>query len=326
MKAQNVLLSEDFQSSMSAYLIHTLSPPPGNTIDAMWYDYDADQMADVTTAGTRSNDWYATIPFADADLYTSAGFPDTNIVMSSNSWFSAAALADNWLITSNVALGAHDTLFWKSAPRQTPRYVDGYEVKLSTTTNDDLAFTNVLMTAAEMISITGTNDSIFGGYTFSSGFVHGMDGTYTEYHADSARLIGVLRPFSAPLDAFAGQNVFIAFHHNSYDDNLISIDDIMIRGTLASGIDEYKNDLGLSVFPNPASDDVQVNYTLTSETTVTINVFDVAGKLVASESNGTQAQGLHFAHINTSELAKGFYTVNVKTDVSSSTSKLLIVR
>lgn len=325
-KAQDTLLYEGFQFDMSTYMINTISPPPANTIDAMWYDYDADQLADGSGAATpRADDWWQTLPYANADLYTAAGFPDTNIVMSSNSWFSPFAIADNWLITPNIQLGSADTLFWKSAPSQTPRYLDGYEVKISTTTNDDLAFTTVLMTLAEMTAILGTNDSAFSGYTFSTpGLVHGSDGMYTEYQADSARLKGVLRPFMVPLNAYANANVFIAFHHNSDDDNLISIDDILIRGTLFNGIKENKNDLALNIFPNPATDDVQVSYTLTSETMVTINLYDVTGKLVTSVSRGEEQNGRHFASINTSSIAKGFYTVKVITNFGQSTSKLIV--
>ncbi len=328
LKGQDTLLFENFQNVMTSYLTHTISPPPANVIDAMWYDYDADQLPDGSGSATaRKDDWYQILPFANADLYTAAGFPDTNIVMGSNSWLSPAAAADNWLITPNIKLGAADTLFWKSAPRQTPRYLDGYEVKISTTTNDDLQFTTVLMTFAEMTAILGTNDSVFSGYTFSPGFVHGQDGTYFENQADSARLVGKLRPFSVPLNAYANKNVFIAFHHNSFDDNLISIDDIMIRGTLSNpfaSVYENQNDLALNLFPNPATENVQVNYTLSSETIVTIDLYDVAGRLVATESKGEQVQGRHFAHINTADLSKGFYTVKVSTSFGQSTSKLIV--
>ena len=102
----------------------------------------------------------------------------------------------------------------------------------------------------------------------------------------------------------------------------------MIRGTAsnpsASVGDKTINPLGLSVFPNPASEDVQVNYVLASDAVVTINMYDLAGKLVSSVSNGTQMQGRHFAHINTSALAQGFYTVNVIAGNTSSNTKLIV--
>ena len=113
--------------------------------------------------------------------------------------------------------------------------------------------------------------------------------------------------------------------HNSTDDNLISLDDVLIRGTLSTiGINENANDLALNLFPNPATDNVQVNYTLTSKTTVTISMYDVTGKLVSSVSRGEEQNGRHFATINTSSIAKGFYTVKVETNFGQSTSKLIV--
>lgn len=325
LKAQDTLLYEGFQADSLNYIILTQDPPPGNTADSLWYDYDLDQLPDGST-GNRSDYWFLSVAFADADSIDQATM-DTNLVLMSNSWFTSPGQADNWLITRSILLGDHDTLFWKSAPRQTPRYLDGYEVKISTTTNEDVAFTDVLFTAAEMDSINGTNDSVFSGYDFSAGIVHGLDSTYTEYHGDSARLLGVLKPFMIPLDAYANQNVFIAFHHNSFDDNLISIDDIMIRGTLnpSAGIKEQnKSGLSLNVFPNPANDYAQVNFQLTAETEVAITLSDITGKLVYSENKGSMTPGRHFAMINTAALEKGFYTIAIQTNNSRNTAKLIV--
>jgi hypothetical protein len=332
-KAQDTLLYEGFQFVMDSYLTHLTSPPPANVVDSMWYNYDADQLVDGSGASTpRADDWFQTLSFADTDLYIS-GTMDTNLVMSSNSWFSAPDQANNWLITRNIQLGDYDTLYWRSAPVQTPRYLDGYEVKLSTTTNDDLAFTHVLFTAAEMTvlsSISG-DSAIFANHTFSTpGFVHGLDGTYIEpkVNRPNGAYTGELRPFFVPLHDYANQNVFIAFHHNSYDDNLISIDDILIRGSASNpnaGVSEKsKFDLNLNVFPNPADDHAQLNFQLTTETEVTITVCDVTGKLVYSENKGKLQQGRHFATINTATLSKGFYTVGVQTANSRNTTKLIV--
>lgn len=321
-KGQDTLLYEsfNFQNFYDNYLIVDVVPPAGVNVDTLWYSWDGDGLPDGTPAGTREGGWFPVQPFANVDT-------TENVALAASSWFpSPGGTANNWLITPNVQLGDHDTLFWKSAPFQTPRYCDGYQVLISTTTNSDLAFTDTLFTAAEMTAILGTNDSVFSGYSFSSGFVHGLDGTFTEFDADSARLRGVLKPFSVALDAYANQNIFIAIHHNSFDDNLISIDDMLIRGTTnpVAGIKENKADLFLNVFPNPAKDNIQVNYVLSAETDVTIRINDVTGKLVYSESKSSLNQGRHFTMVNTSALAKGFYTVAVQTNNGKSTTKLIV--
>jgi Secretion system C-terminal sorting domain len=338
-KAQDTLLFEDFELVrfydtllLDCNVLGTT--PPGNTTDANWYSLDADAEDDAS-GSSRPLGWFASQAFSPADqyetIYGTIGAPDTNTVIAANSWTNTPVTQQNWLITKSIQLGAHDTLFWKSATRQTPRYLDGYEVRLSTTNNADglVTFSNLLFSAAQMTAL-GT-DSTYSTFTFAptgaSVFVHGQDGTFIDPATTTAPIShrGRLRPFSVPLDAYANQNVFIAFLGNSEDDNIISLDDVMIRGTLSTiGVNENKADIGLNLFPNPATDNVQVNYSLSSETNVTINIYDVTGQLISSESNGAQAQGRHFAHINTSSLAKGFYTVSVKTTFGTSTSKLIV--
>lgn len=352
-KAQDTLLYEDFETIR--FYDTTLidcnvlgSIPPGNVIDANWYSWDSDGLPDAHTGGgaVRPDGYYASYPFSPVDLYPTiygGTPPDSNTVISAGSWTNDPGAEANWLITSNIKLGAHDTLFWKSAPLQTPRYLDGYQVLLSQTNNSDntsSAFSTVLFNAAEMTGTpfggsTGTSVT-FSDFTFAAtatggptAFVHGQDGTYMDAAGTTAPISrrGQLRPFSVPLDAYANKNVFIAFYHNTHDDNAISFDDVMVRGTPSNplaGIIEASNVLELNLFPNPATDNVQVNYNLTAETTVTINIYDVAGKLVASDSKGEQAQGRHFANINSSEFAKGFYTVKVVTSLGQSTSKLIV--
>lgn len=334
LKAQDTLLFEDFETTFfyDSLLIDcnaTGTTPPNIAGDTKWYSMDTDADPDASGGG-RPDGWFAVKPFSTFDQYVTPYLPgpDTNTVIASNSWTTALMPQMNWLITESIQLGLLDTLFWKSAPFQTPRYCDGYEVRLSTTTNADntTAFSNLLFTASQMTAL-GT-DTTYSTYTFApaSGFIHGADGNNIDYAGTGNAHRGRLRQFSYPLTSYANLAVYIAFIGNSTDDNLISLDDVMIRGTLSTiGINENDaNNLGLHLFPNPASDNVQINYTLTAESTVTINLYDVTGKLVATESKGAQPNGRHFAHINTSTLAKGFYTVKVSTDFAQSTSKLIV--
>jgi hypothetical protein len=323
-KAQDTLVYESFNfQSFYDNLIDDVVPPPGVSSDPLWYSYDADGLTDGSAGGTRPGGWFAVQPFSPVDT-------TNNVSIAANSWFTAPAAADNWLISPSFTLRSNDTLYWKSAPSQTPRYLDGYKVYISTTTNDDLAFTGpgsaLLFTAAEMTSLG--SDTTYSTYGFSSGFVHGQDGTYIDIATTSAPILhnGQLRPMFVPLNAYAGQTIFIGFHQDSFDDNLISIDDFMIRGPLvAAGVTENAStELGLNVFPNPSADMAQVNYNLSAATTVVINIYDVTGKLISSENKGTQDAGRHFTSINTGAMANGFYTVSVRTANTVSTTKMIV--
>ena len=328
-KAQDTLIYEDFNDTIFApYHFVDLSGSINNTQDSSWYNFDGDGL--FQNDASTPQQWFFSYPFSAADAFTPKG--DSNVVFASSSYFTTSDQADNWFISPSVKLGDHDTLFWKSAPSQTPRFLDGYEVLISNTTNNVNVFSTVLFTAAEMTGVPANDpDTVYADFTFSSNtaFIHGLDGLYIDAAVNtSAPTIhtGQLRPFSVSLDAYANQTVFIAFHHNSFDDNLISIDDIMIRGTKNSGIKENNLVSNFNLFPNPVvkNNNVQVDFELALATNVNINVYDVAGRLMNSNSFNSLSQGRHFANINTATLAKGFYTVEIQTANGNCVKKLMV--
>jgi hypothetical protein len=86
---------------------------------------------------------------------------------------------------------------------------------------------------------------------------------------------------------------------------------------------EAANNFGLEVAPNPATDATNVTFNVKNTSDVIINVIDMAGKVVATQTlsdvNGTQA-----VEINTSALNSGMYTVNVNANGTSVSKKLAV--
>jgi hypothetical protein len=91
----------------------------------------------------------------------------------------------------------------------------------------------------------------------------------------------------------------------------------------ALGIKETSNSFGLEVAPNPAADATSVTFTMKNTSDAMINVMDMAGKVVATQSlsgvNGTQV-----VEINTSALNSGMYTVTVAANGTTVSKKLAI--
>ena len=91
----------------------------------------------------------------------------------------------------------------------------------------------------------------------------------------------------------------------------------------ALGVNEEVASFGLEVAPNPAADATNVTFTVKNTTDAVINVIDMAGKVVATQTlagiNGTQNVA-----INTSALNNGMYTVSVATNGTIVTKKLAI--
>ena len=304
--AQNdTLLYENFDvDPTAAYLLFN----SGN--DLTWVNFDADGLPD---ANARPQNWFwsaegfATVDENDGCLYSS-------------SWLANFAPGNrNWLMTPPILIDPSAVLSWVSAPRQTPSFLDGYTVLVSTTDNLEVSFTDTLFQAAQYISGSGNN---FNAYTFSPGFVHGLDGTFIQFDSDSSSWIGVQRPFSESLAAYAGQTIYIAFLHDSDDDNLISIDDILITGTITS-LNEATSEIGLSVFPNPANDKIELSYTLPSAAPISTEIYDIKGSLVMELNRGIQLGGQQKLTIDVSSLSAGTYTVMLKNGNNSITTKFM---
>ena len=112
-------------------------------------------------------------------------------VASSWSWSGSAMHANAWLISPKFVLpNTTDSITLTWWENTNPSYSDSYRVVLSTTDNDTAAFTTVVYP-----------------YTQAAG-------TWTIKTVD--------------LTAYAGQSIYLAFHHQDYDENYLLIDDIAL--------------------------------------------------------------------------------------------------
>jgi Secretion system C-terminal sorting domain len=87
------------------------------------------------------------------------------------------------------------------------------------------------------------------------------------------------------------------------------------------GINETENTFEVSLYPNPATEEVKVSFNLNGANSATINVVDMTGKVVASQvaSNGSNS-----VSINTSVLSAGVYSVNFTANNTTVTQKLVV--
>jgi hypothetical protein len=86
-----------------------------------------------------------------------------------------------------------------------------------------------------------------------------------------------------------------------------------------AGIEEVETENSISIYPNPTTDQLTVDYSSLGEASVSILVYDMTGKLLKSVAN--QKGGL--LQINTATFAKGIYQVVVKTDKSEFVQKVI---
>lgn len=322
----STLFSEDFEDDTQLdYIFEDI--PPGVLNDQYAYIYDEDQLPDGSPSN-RPGVWFLAYGFADVD--------SNSVVFASNSWTNnGSEPVKNWFILPAIQItdGATAVLRWKSAPFQTPYYLDGYKVLISTTTNAIDAFTDTVFVAAEYISGAATLGGNYSAYSFSPGFIHGLDGTFVEYNpngdgdvstdspGDTARMRGVLREFTVSLSNYDNQKIYIAFLHHSVDDNLLSIDDIIVEEVtdIFFSLEDQQAGISVSMYPNPANQFVNIAYDSNTISPLTVEIMDQAGKVLITQKTSP------FTQIQTEGLASGVYLVRL-TGAQGSVVKKLIVQ
>lgn len=266
-------------------------------------------VSDVITTGVENYIWYNDdlwkdwhiIPYTDS-IDTIVGIDtvtyDTisNFGVRSFSWFKTPARAQTVLLTPAVFLKDNSgVLSWRSMPLQGPRHQDGYKVFILPGGNNDLETTPFLTLEYDfaMKELDVSNSSPLKTITSlvelqeNFGFVP-FDGTdhieYTlpdtngEGNIDSTRQQPFMQEFQLSLSAYSGVSVQIAFVHDSYDNNGIVLDDILIMGTGVMSASEIVQNW-LNVYPNPTTNKLFIEHAENWDTSK-VEIFDFKGSLV----------------------------------------------
>ncbi|MEO8759808.1 MAG: choice-of-anchor V domain-containing protein [Bacteroidia bacterium] len=94
-----------------------------------------------------------------------------------------------------------------------------------------------------------------------------------------------------------------------------------------TGIDTHQNlaETALTVYPNPATDNLRISYTLRERGNVSIKLYNLNGELVSNLLNETQDVGIQNNDVRLPEgLAKGLYMVKLSINGQLSTQKLMV--
>ena len=290
---------------------------------------------------------------------------DTNFVARSDSWLAGFAPENrNYLILPELDItdDAH-FLSWKSGAFQGPRYMDGYSVGIVTDASDPESSYVNLWTAAQFVADDNSwHPALYGdAYDFSgcpvpdgpladqdmsavcyyptpgdgfggTGYVHADNFTNTDYLAVSLTdpdndntYTCVLEPHTLDLSAYIGESIRICFLHDSDDDNIMTIDDIMVHGPDIDGIDEFAFDRFISIYPNPVVDVLNFNFTEEVKDNAIVNIIDSKGALVYSEIVNGNALKNAFA-VSMTDFSAGLYSVSVTIDNERTVSDNIIKR
>lgn len=98
----------------------------------------------------------------------------------------------------------------------------------------------------------------------------------------------------------------------------------LVTNNTALDVSFNKNLLGQN-YPNPARNTTKIKYTIPNAGKVSLFVFDVYGKEVATLVNKTQAVGNYETEFNVQYLKRGTYFYRLETDNFSTTRKFVVV-
>jgi len=83
------------------------------------------------------------------------------------------------------------------------------------------------------------------------------------------------------------------------------------------GLNELSNVSALNIFPNPATDAVNVSFNLTDASDVTVEVLDITGKAIETVVEAANVTGMQESSVNTTDYAAGVYMINITTNEGS---------
>ncbi|MFT4661646.1 MAG: hypothetical protein ACI8XB_001926 [Patiriisocius sp.] len=111
---------------------------------------------------------------------------------------------------------------------------------------------------------------------------------------------------------------------NTEDDVIIG--DCTCEGSIIDGIDDISgNDSELVIYPNPAQNDLFLNFQLKEAGQITFEIFDVLGNGVKSTVS-TLNSGEVTHSLNTESLRAGMYILRISNGVNTATQRFSIVR
>ncbi len=123
-----------------------------------------------------------------------------------------------------------------------------------------------------------------------------------------------------------GANHHVFFNHNggSLDTTLLKN---AINSALATTAVPQINNAGfnLSLFPNPAKDQISLSYSLPQSLDVSIDIYNIIGSRIVSVFNEKQSSGKHELLINfTNKISNGIYYLKIKAGESTESFKFVV--
>jgi len=282
--AQQILFQDDFES-YDDFIISDIGE---------WTQIDLDGAPTYIIDDTEfENQGYTGTAIVFNSSMTDPGSPNLAAHAGDKSLNFFAALIENevdedlvgpnndWIITPQITLGSagNNVTFW--------------------------ARSSTDMYGLERLRVLVSSD----GNTNTADFTAVSTGNYLSVPAEWTQ-------YTISLDAYAGQDVYIALNYLSNDAFILLVDDFAVTTTDTAGLNSSLL-ADVKVYPNPSSNVVNVNSA--NALVNAVNFTDLNGRVVKS----AKFNGAADAQVNISDLASGVYMMNISSDKGITVKKIV---
>jgi hypothetical protein len=220
---------------------------------------------------------------------------DTNLFSRSTSWHAdPTAPSDNWLTFGPMTIPSGGAeLSWNHRMPDND-FRDGYEVLVGTSGTEIADFNS----ATSLFSVNDNDVSTDGDTTWTANSVDFPAGTY------------------------AGQSVYLAFHHAALDMFFLDLDEIYMEGCTSVPVTITEAiQLQMAVFPNPSAGTFMVSYATDNGRLTDLKVLDALGRTVIVQAlNKDNGQ----TSLDLSDFENGVYTLVLQGNSELKTTRIVL--
>jgi hypothetical protein len=139
--------------------------------------------------------------------------------------------------------------------------------------------------------------------------------------------------------SFTARKQMLIFEKNLYvlqdtilqmwPDSTVTMNITLVKGSIVEKIESQTFPKEFSIgepYPNPFNPEMQMKYTIPNASNVTIDVFDINGKLVDKIFSGYQSSGSYQAHWNATRFSSGVYIIRILAGDVMMSKKCVLVK
>ncbi|MEI6595698.1 MAG: T9SS type A sorting domain-containing protein [Bacteroidota bacterium] len=139
---------------------------------------------------------------------------------------------------------------------------------------------------------------------------------------DANGTLATLKLFARFNRATAGSTVDTIF----FTSTGLATQKLILNGSNTTGVADLNNISSFVMYPNPAQNELNIEFVLDKKAPVTIQIIDISGRIVKEVMNENLSTGNNTININMNEVNNGFYFVRIESMNGTKVTRLMIAK